>query len=89
MAIKKVCTTHHVEIKTQEDDMAHMRNDCVIYETGSGLGAIEAVDSNNRTITEAINYHDDVILPYDTQSQKDARRKALGIPITEAPVKTK
>ena len=74
---------------TPEDDLAHMRNECVIYETGSGLGAIEAIDPNtNRSITEPINYYEGVIMPFDTEAEKNARRKALGIPITKPPTKT-
>jgi len=78
MAITKICTYHHVTIKTPEEDMKHMGPMCIIYETGSGLGGIEAVDQQNRSLNEPVVYEEGVILPYDTQAEKDARMKGRG-----------
>jgi hypothetical protein len=80
MGIERVCTTHHVTILTEEDDLAHMGPDCVIYTTGSGLGSIEPVTNAPAIMSNEIGFEAGTILPYDTKEEKEKRRKQLGYP---------
>jgi hypothetical protein len=80
MGIERVCTTHHVTILTEEDDLAHMRPECVIYSTGSGLGSIEPVTNAPAIMQNEIGFESGTILPYDTKEEREKRRKQLGYP---------
>ncbi len=79
MGIKRVCLDHKLELTTPEMDNAHLM--CRVFESGSaGLGGIEAVNSQNRSLNEPVVYESGVILPFDTDSEKAARMKGRGAP---------
>lgn len=86
MAITRICLDHKIELKTPEQENAHLM--CRVFESGSGgFGGIEAVNSQDRTINEEMVYESGVILPYDTEAEKTARKKGLGIPNSAVPSK--
>ena len=78
--MEKVCTYHHVVIKTTQDDLDHQGPMCITYETGGGLGEITPVTSESGMLEEGMRYEEGVILPFETEAEKQARRKGLGLP---------
>jgi hypothetical protein len=83
MGIEKICLTHHVAIKTTEDDLKHMGPECITVESGGGLGEITPVTSESGYAEEGLTYESGVIMPFETEEEKKARRKGLGIPEPE------
>jgi hypothetical protein len=80
MTVEKVCLTHKVAIKTTEDDLKHMGPECITVESGGGLGEITPVTSETGREEEGLTYESGVIMPFDTDEEKKARRRILGIP---------
>lgn len=78
MAIEKICLTHKVAIKSSEDEQKHMGPECILITQGSGLGEIEGVPQAPGMFSEEMSYEAGVILPYDTEEQKQGRMKQLG-----------
>jgi hypothetical protein len=79
MGIKRICLDHKLELTTPEMENAHIM--CRVFESGSsGFGGIEAVNSDNRSLNEPVVYEAGIILPYDTQAEKEARMKGRGAP---------
>jgi hypothetical protein len=75
--LQKICRTHKVEITTQEEDMRHMGPECIVQEQGQGgLGEVEAMTSAPAFFSEPMNYGEQVVHPYDTKEEQEARRKA-------------
>ena len=75
----KVCVTHYVTIKTTQDDLDHQRPECIVYETGTGLGEITPVTSESSIAEEGMRYEEGVVMPYETEAEKQARLKGLGL----------
>jgi hypothetical protein len=77
--MEKVCVTHHVTIKTTQDDLDHQRPECIVYETGGGLGEITPVTSESQTAEEGMRYEEGVVMPFETEAEKQARLRGLGL----------
>jgi len=86
----KACITHKVEIKTEDDLLRHMGQECIIVDSGvKDLGGVAPIAGN---APQTVGPFDDqapydlgTILPYETKEEADKRKKVLGIPITERP----
>jgi hypothetical protein len=89
----KVCTTHKVEIKTEDDLLRHMGQECIIVDSGvKDLGGVAPVPPNTPQTAGPFDdqapYDMGTVLPYETAEEAEKRKKTLGIPITKPPKKT-